>query len=494
MRTVNVLWLLIALATPTVAGEIPERPEQLTFPELAYELPNADELRFELANGTPVYALPDRQLPLVHLVVYFRGGGYLEPDGKEGLAAIAGDAWRTGGAGDRSARELDEELDFLAADLSTDIDQVIGSVTLDVLSKDLAAAMGLMMDVLTEPRFQEDRFEKARLDLIQDMRMRNDSTATIEEREWNRLIYGDDYWLNRLPTSASVDSITVDDCRRFVTSLVRAGNVVVAVSGDIEREAIREMLEATIGTLPKLERALPKVPQPSHRPEPGVYIIDKEDVNQGTVRLGHLGYRMGDPDEFALRALNHILGGGGFTSRIMKRVRSDEGLAYDAYSMMSFPSTSPGVFAAGFQSKSSTCAYATEITRGLIEDIREQPVTAEELSTTVNYYVQVFPRYFESAAATVSVFALDEVLDRPKGYWRSFRSNMSSLTLADLESAAERRLHPEESIILVVGNVEDILAGHPDHDARFTDFGKIHHLPLRDPMTLAPIEERHAPE
>jgi len=489
MRTAKVLPLLLSLATMAVAGEIPERPAELTFSELTYELPAVDELRFELADGTPVYALPERQLPLVQLVVYFRGGAFLEPAGKEGLAAIAGDAWRTGGAGELSARELDEELDFLAATLSTDIDQVIGSVTLDVLSKDLDAAMELLMDLLTAPRFQEDRFEKAKLNLIQDMRMRNDSTATIEEREWNRLIYGDEYWLNRLPTSASVEAVTIDDCRSFVASLVRTGNVVVAVSGDIERESIQALLEKTIGTLPKLERSVPTVPQPSHLPEPGVYMVNKEDVNQGSVRLGHIGYRMGDEDEFALRAMNHVLGGGGFTSRIMKRVRSDEGLAYDAYSVMSFPSTYPGVFAAGFQSKSSTCAYAAEITRGLIEDVRTQPVTAEELATTINYYVQVFPRYFESAAATVSVFALDEVLDRPEGYWVSYRNNMQVLTVEELQDAAERRLHPDRSIVLVVGNIEEIMAGHPDHKARFTDFGKIHRLPLRDPMTLEPISE-----
>jgi zinc protease len=489
MRTTTVLSLLISLAVTAVASEIPERPEGLDFPELTYELPSVDELRFELASGTPVYALPDRQLPLVQLVVYFRGGAYLEPAGKEGLAAISGSAWRTGGAGERSARELDEELDFLAASLSTEITQIIGSVTLDVLSKDLDAAMELLMDVLTEPRFQQDRFDKAKLNLIQDMRMRNDSTATIEEREWNRLIYGDDYWLNRLPTLASVEATTVDDCRGFVTSLVRTGNVFVAVSGDIERESIQALLEKTIGTLPKLERSVPSVPQPSNQPEPGVYVINKSDVNQGSVRLGHVGYRIGDEDEFALRAMNHVLGGGGFTSRIMKRVRSDEGLAYDAYSMMSFPSTFPGVFAAGFQSKSSTCAYATEITRGLIEEIRTQPVTGEELATAIGYYVQVFPRYFESAAAASSRFALDEVLDRPEGYWASYRDNMSGVTVEKVRDAAERRLHPEREIVLVVGNVEEIMAGHPDHEARFTDFGEIHRLPLRDPMTLEPISE-----
>jgi len=323
MRTTTLFALVLPVALTVGAIEIPERPEELKFPELEYELPNVSELRFELENGTPVYALPDRQLPLVHLEVYFRGGSYLEPRGKEGLAAITGQAWRTGGAGDRTARELDEELDFLAADLTTTVSEVIGTVTLDVLSKDLETAMDLLMDVITQPLFQADRFEKAKTDLIQDMRMRNDSTAGIELREWNRLIYGDDYWLNKLPTQASVETITADDCRQFVTSHARAGNIVIAVSGDFEREALQTLLEKTIGTLPKLEVTVPDVPQPTHQPEPGVYVINKEEVNQGRVRMGHIGYRMGDKDEFALQALNRVLGGGGFSSIIMKRVRTD---------------------------------------------------------------------------------------------------------------------------------------------------------------------------
>ncbi len=489
MRNTNLLPLVLLMSAMVGAADIPDRPEKLTFPELSYELPDVTGMRFELANKTPVYAAPDRQLPLVNVVVYFRGGAYLEPAGKEGLASIAGETWRTGGAGDRTASELDEELDFLAADLSTRIDQVIGSVSLNVLSKDLDTAMGLLMDVLTRPRFQADRFDKAKLNLIQDMRMRNDSLAGIEMREWNRLIYGDDYWINRLPTQASVGAITADDCRQFVTSLVRTGNVFLAVSGDFESDAMRALLEKTIGTLPSLEREVPTVPQPSNTPEPGVYAVNKEDVNQGHVRLGHLGYRMGHADEPALRALNNILGGGGFTSRITKRVRSDEGLAYDARSALPFPSTFPGTFSASFQSKSSTCAYAAEITRGLIEEVRAEPVTDEELETAINYYVEVFPRYFESAAATVSVFALDEVLRRPEGYWATYRENMSSLTTADLLEAAKQRLHPHRLVILVVGNIEEIVAGHPDHDARFTDFGPIHRLPLRDPMTLEPMTE-----
>ncbi len=274
--------------------------------------------RFELADGTPVYAKKDTQFPLINITVYFRGGRYLEPDGKEGLAAITGDAWRAGGAGDCTAQELDEELDFLAANLGTNIGEVTGSVSLNVLSKDLEQAMAIFMDVLTAPRFQQDRFDKAKENRLQAMKQRNDDTADIEAREWNRLIFGEDFWKNRLATKASVDAITVSDSKEFVNSLVRSGNLVVAVAGDFEPAELEALLNKTIGSLEPLAEPLPAIPQPDHTPEPGVYVINKTDVNQGRVSIGRIGYKLGVAEQFPLMIGNDILGGGGFTARMMK--------------------------------------------------------------------------------------------------------------------------------------------------------------------------------
>ncbi len=481
--------LVTASAATAADGDIPTRPEELVFGSVDWQIPDAEELRFELDNGTPVYALQDDSLPLVNVAVYFRGGGYLLPAGREGLDTIADEVWRTGGAGERSASELDEELDFLAAILSVNIGDVTGSVGLNVMSKDLEAAMSLMMDVLTEPRFQEDRFAKAKDDLVQDMKKRNDNSASIEGREWRRLIYGDGYFLNRLPTRASVEGLTPDQARDFVTSLVRADNIVVAVSGDFERPAITELLETTIGTLPKLDEPLPEVPQPDHKPRPGVYVIDKPDVNQGRVSFGHLGYRLGDPGQFALMVGNDILGGGGFTARMMKTIRSDEGLAYSAYSGLGFPTSYPGTFRGSFQSKSSTCAYAAELGFEILAGMRTEPVNAEELEVSKNQFVETFPKNFSSAAQTVSVFAVDELLGRPHSYWTSYRDRVAAVTAEDVKNAFADKIHPEKMVVLVVGNIAEIKQGHPDHDASLSAFGEITELPLRDPMTLEPLTE-----
>ncbi len=489
-KTILTLVCVLAVGVTALAGGIPPRPEQLTFPPLSFQPPDPGTMRFTLSNGIPVYARPDRQLPLVTITVLFRGGQYLEPAGKEGLADLTSEVWRTGGAGERTAQELDEELDFLAADLSTSVDDVSGSVRLNVLAKDLDAGVDILMDVLTRPRFQDDRFAKAKEDLIQRMKERNDHTASIEAREWNRLIYGDDYWMNRLPTKASVDAVTTQDCKTFVHRLIQAQNIVVAASGDFDRTALKALLDRTLGALPGGEATVPPVPQPHAEPEPGVYVVNKPDVNQGRVSLGHVAYRLGHPDEFALRVGNDILGGGGFTSWIMKRVRSDKGLAYHAGSYISFPTSYPGVFRALFQSKSRTVPGALGITLRLIEKLRTEKVGQEELTTAKNSFIQTYPRRFESAEATARLFATDELLGRDHQYWLTWREQVRKVTADQILAAARRDLHPDRMVILVVGNLADIMKGHPDYDDRLTDFGPIHRLPLRDPLTLEPLPEQ----
>ncbi len=480
----------LLVTSALAAGGIPPRPEQLTFQPLTFNVPEPGTMRFVLDNGIPVYAKADRLLPLTTIQVLFRGGAYMVPEGKEGLDAIAGEVWRTGGAGDRTAQQLDEDLDFLAANLSTRIGATTGSVRLNILSKDLGQGLKILMDVLTRPRFQADRFAKAKDDMIQEMKKRNDDSSAIERREWSRLVYGDRFWINRLATKASVDSITVDDARTFVASLIKAGNIVLAVSGDFDRAAMKTALDATLGTLPKGDSPLPPVPMAAQPAAPGVYVVNKPDVNQGRVSAGELGVSLGDPDEFALRVGNQILGGGGFTSWITKRVRSDEGLAYSAGSYFSFPAQYPGFFKAFFQSKSRTCPGALAITMKLIGKLRTDAVTTDELKTAKNSFTETFPRRFESAERTASLFATDELMGIPHDYWKTYRDKVAAVDPGTILEAARKHLHPEKMIILVVGNVDEIIKGHPDYPAKLTDFGEIHKVPLRDPLTLEPLPEQ----
>ena len=488
-RVLNLATALLSV-TVAVAAEIPARPEQLTFSPLTFNVPDAASMRVRLANGVTAYVAEDKLLPLVNVIVFFRGGHYLEPAGKEGLAELTGTVWRTGGAGKLDGKALDEELDFLAAQLSTAVSEVSGRVSLNLLAKDLDRGLALLIDVLREPRFDEARLAKAKEDVLSELKRRNDDAETIEDREWDRLVYGDDYWLNRLPTKASVDGITRDDLVSFHRLLAKPANFVVAVAGDFDRKAMIAKLNATIGAWKPTGAPVAEVPQPKAPSKPGVYLVNKPDVNQGRVSIGHLGAKRPLSDEFPLEIANDILGGGGFTAWMMSKVRSDEGLAYSAYSDYGIGDAYPGAFRASFQSKSSTCARAAQLTVDLIRKITTTEVTQKELESSKNSFIERLPRTFESRLKTVTRYAQDDLVGLPHEHWITYRTRMAEVTASSAQAAAKAHVAPDRLIILVVGNIDEILKGHPDHpDAKFESVGPLVRLPLRDPLTLQPASD-----
>jgi zinc protease len=263
-------------------------------------------------------------------------------------------------------------------------------------------------------------------------------------------------------------------------------NFTLAVSGDFRTAEMKAKLEQAMSQWPSGGKT-PAPPKLDLAPVPGVYMVHKEDVNQARVSIGHLGIMRGNPDEFALDMMNDILGGSGFTSRITARVRSDEGLAYSAGSDFSAGVYYEGQFVASFQSKSATAAQATQIILDEIHRIRTEKVTAEELETVKNNAIEVFPRYFASAAAIAGTFANDEYTGRDPGFWEVYRDRLRAVTVDDVLRVAQTYLHPDRLVILAVGNVDEILKGDPDQP-QFSfekiSRGKIIRIPLPDPRTM----------
>jgi zinc protease len=184
---------------------------------------------------------------------------------------------------------------------------------------------------------------------------------------------------------------------------------------------------------------------------------------------------------------NDILGS--TDSRMMNIIRGEHGLAYSAYASLGFPVTTPGDFRAYYQSKSSTCAFAAELFFDLLDAMRTEAVTDDELSRSKASFIDTFPRSFASAGQIVGRFAQDELIGRPHSYWYDYRTNIEAVDAQAITAAMNENLDPDKMIVLMVGNVEEIMKGHPDHEAKLTDFGPIHQVPLRDPLTLEPIVE-----
>jgi predicted Zn-dependent peptidase len=249
---------------------------------------------------------------------------------------------------------------------------------------------------------------------------------------------------------------------------------------------MKAKLEAAMDGWPSGARAA-AVPKPAFTPSPGLYLVDKADVNQGRVSLGHLGVMRGDPDEVALEMMNDILGGSGFTSRIVNRIRSDEGLAYSAGSSFAPGVYYDGIFMIRFQSKSESVARATQIAIDEINRLRTEGVTEEELESVRNSAIETFPRRYQSAAATAQAFADDEMTGRDPSFWKTYRERVRAVTAADVQRVAQKYLHPDRLVILAVGNTAAMLAGdadRPQFSLQKIVGGTVTRIPLPDPMTM----------
>ena len=469
------------------APPIPARPEKLSFPPLSFEPPDPAKYRHELPGGVVVFLVPDHELPLVDVRFSFRGGSYLDPAGKEGLTAALGAMLRRGGAGELGAAELDEEVDFLAAEMGSAAGEYELNASLDTLAQNLDRSLSLFVSMLRAPRFQADRFALWKSEVLERLKQRNDDAGDILSREWTALVYGRDHFKAREVTKASLEAIGEADLRAQLARIVHPGNLVIGVSGDFQPEAMLERLRKALEGWKAGERS-PAPPAPTAAITPGLYRVEK-DIPQGKVNIGMRSIKRDDPDYHALMVMSRILGAGGFTSRITRRVRSDEGLAYDAGAAIIPGLWFPGEFRASFQSKSRTVALAAKIVLEEVEKIRKAAPDASELDVAKGSLIETFPKTFESPAATLSVFMSDEISGRPYAWWKEYRDKIRAVSAEDVRRVAEKHLDPARMALLVVGKWEEIAPGDLEGRAKMAELlgGEATELPLRDPLTLEPL-------
>ncbi len=468
----------------------PEHPKDIVFPEYVFTPPTSEEYLEVLDNGIPVYIAEDRELPLVQVVATFRGGDYVDDDEQVGLTKLMATLMRAGGTELITAEELDEELAFLATSVGVRGGRTTITAGLDCLSYNIDRSLELFLDVIQHPRFQESRFKLEIDNLVEGMKQRNDHPSGILRREYSSKMFGDSY-LGRKVIESGVLSITVDNLLQRYTEIVQPSNLILSVTGDFVKSEMLDTLNKSFGSWSGDSTVLiPPDVQSTYAP--GIYYV-QQDVPQGGVRIGIRTVKRDDPDVHAMTVMNQILGGGGFSSRITQRVRSDEGLAYSAGSRFSAGPWSKGTWAAGYESKNSTVALAAMLIFEEVERIKTELVSEEELALAKNALIEQFPSVFQSTASTLGVFVNDHITNQKEGYWNSYRDDVSSVTAEDVKRVANRILLPEKMVVVIVGNWDEIRSGDIDGRATMEDVhsvvgGEIVRLPLRDPLTLEVLE------
>jgi len=451
MRTQNRLGVLLlagALAAPATAQV--KHYQEITYPPLpVFSIPKPQVVT--LKNGLTVFMLPDRELPLVEVSARIRTGSIYEPPEKAGLARLMGVVQRTGGTARSSGDAIDDFLALRAASIETSVGADSGFASMNCLKGDVAEVLAVFADILRTPAFAEDKLQIAKVQARAAIARRNDNVNAITMRELQRLVYGEDSPLARNEEYATIAAITRDDLVAFHARFYHPNNVYLGVVGDFDPKAMLRLLEQRFGDWPRGQKLdAPAVAYRKH-PRPGVFYIEKKDVNQANIAMGHLGIEMRNPDYFAVEVLNEVLGGS-FASRMFSNIRSKKGLAYSVYGGVGAGFTAPGVMRAGMQTKLEKMGEAVEALREELAGIITHPPTPEELARAKESILNSFVFNYDSSAKILRQQMLYAYYGLPANFLETYRANIEKVTAADTARVAKAYIKPDQLALLVVGD------------------------------------------
>ena len=440
--------LLIILSTTVFAQKGPK--DTFKFPKLnPIKMPKVKETILE--NGMRLFLVEDHNYPKINITARVYTGAIYEPADKVGLASITGTVLRTGGTKTITGDEIDKELETIAASIETNISRVFGDVSASMLSEDVNKCISLMADILMNPAFREDKIELAKVQIKTSISRRNDEVWQITSREFRKLIFGSDHSYARHSEYATVDAVSREDVMNFYKTYYHPNNMMVAVWGDFKTSDMIKKLENAFRNWKKQPVELPPKPEVNYKFKYTVNYIDKPDVNQGNIMLGHIGGKMDNPDYPALTVMNYILS----FERIYKKIRSDEGLALFVSGSYGSNYSYPGMFTARAQTKSKSTVYAVELMLKELKRITEEEVTDEELKKSKDGYLNRFVFNFDSKAKIINRMLTYTYFDYPLDFTDILKEKVEQVTKADVLRVAKKYLHPDKVQILVVGNQKD---------------------------------------
>ncbi len=437
-------------ATPVIAQK---HYKDLTYHPLTdISVPKVD--RTELPNGLVLYLLEDHSLPKVEGIALIRTGSRFEPAEKVGLASITGQVMRTGGTPDHPGEQIDRILENTGSVVETGIGNSSASASLFCLRENLPQVLEILADLLRNPAFPEDKIELAKVQQRSAIDRRNDNVGGIAGREFIKLLFGPSSPYARSTEYATIDSITRDDLIRFHSKYFHPNQIALGLWGDFSADEVKSQVSRHFGSWERKDVELPPLPEVPTDWKASVNFVAKDDVNQTNLRIGHLGGRRDDKDYFALQLMSEILGGG-FSSRLFRRVRTELGLAYAVSASWGAGWDRPGTFLIVCNTKSESTVQAAKEILKEVRGIAEEPVREEELRVAKEGILNSFIFNFDSKAKLVQRLMAYDYYGYPKDFLAQFKANIEKVTIEEILRAAKANIHPDKIVLLAVGREKD---------------------------------------
>lgn len=444
-----------ALSPLTLLAQQSKPWEKIPIPKL-HDFKPQQPKRIVLKNGIVLFLQEDHELPFISGSVLIPGGSREEDPAKTGLVSMYGQAWRTSGTAKLNGDALDDLLEAKAAHIETSGGEDSTTLGWDSLKGDADQVFALALDLLLHPAFNAEKLALAQQQEASGIVRRNDDEGEIANRESAKLVYGANSPYTRQTELATIGAVTVDDLKAWHDRTL-GGKLIVGIEGDFDPVAMEAKLRAAFERLPAVNPA-PARHDVFAGPKPGISFIDKEDVNQSNVEIVGLGTDRHNPDVPAIAMMNDILGGG-FSSRLFQKVRTELGLAYAVGGGMSFAYDHPATFRVMVLTKSASTVDATKAAMEEIASLNTRTFTQEELDRAKDNILNSFLFRYDTKGKVLSARELLEFYGYPADYLETYKAALEKVTLADLSTVAKKYIHPEKLAVLVVGNGPEIKPG-----------------------------------
>jgi zinc protease len=415
--------------------------------------------RYVLPNGLTWLFSQQTDLPLVTINLTIKAGALFDPPQKEGLASLTASLLRYG-TQTRTAQQIAEGMDFLGASFSTGADRDVARINLTVLKKDLPEALKIFQDVLLNPRFASQELQPMVKRLQGTLKSQEDEPGIVASRAFRRAVYGDyPYGFPEIGTAATLMKIATYDLFKFHRQYYHPNNAILTIVGDLTQAEAQHIVEEFFGGWKSAELPKPPPPPSPRLTKPTVVKIDK-DITQANIILGDIGIKRANPDFYAFQIMNYILGGGGFSSRLMDNIRENRGLVYNVHSSYE-PGLEAGPFDISLETKNASGGQAVNETLKELDRIRSELISEKELTDAKSYLIASFPMKMDSNAKRAALMGYVELYGLGLDYPWHYPDVLNKITRDDVLNVARKYLDPDHYALVVVGKQKDIQLNLP---------------------------------
>lgn len=410
------------------------------------------------ANGMTVLVLEQHFLPIVEVHALIKTGSAQDPPDKAGLANLVASLLDEGTT-TRSSKQLAEQIDFVGGSIEAKATEDFTTASARVLKKDIDLGFTLLSDILMHPAFPKQEFERVRSQLLGEIASDNDDPGHVAMKAFNQLIFHNHpYRWPVIGTEDTLGKITLADVQGFYAKEYLPNQIILAIVGDVTVDQATTLVQTHFGGWKKGAPQNRTVKKPVAIEKKAVQLIEK-DLTQSTIVVGHGGISRTNPDFYAVTVMNHILGAGGFSSRLMDSIRDKQGLAYGIMSHYDARAM-PGSFWVNLQTRTEATNQAISGVLAEIKAIREAPVSDQELAEAKSFLMGSFPLRLDSTAKLAQVLAQVEFFGLGFEYFTQYPRWIERVTKEDVQRVAKQYLDPQHYALVVVGNVSKAKIRH----------------------------------